>query len=371
MVDALDIQKGAADHFGAVDTLDLSVLGEDAWEAISSTPIVNSRECLSSAIANSPKETRHRNSETQRSAPGANSGAFAAKYRSIQRNIMNTTRLVNIAIRTVYLGFAAVAAAGCGFENQDENRSEPVAEASQGWYSSDPYDQHGRMTFDALEAGANSYGIDWDCTKTITYADPLHLVYLYTTYGGNLCDGNVATDDTTSSSNHPFFISLWGTARADSNNHHFLRDGIEPLDYACGNAVADLYKGTYTALSWYSNGDKVNFQRAVGAISHAIQDSFAPAHTRRDAASNSSLLDLCTIHQSAEGACQHEYIFPLAADDADDNPALANKATTATKEYLIAVAKMATGKDPNALTPVIQKWFACPMLVWLPSVWNI
>jgi hypothetical protein len=296
---------------------------------------------------------------------------------------MHNTPIANVAIRVACIGCALVAATGCGLGTQeasdgDSDKTEKVAQTQQGWYSTDPYDQHGRMTFVAARA-AGPEGYSYDCTETRTY-EAITRTLLYVTYGGVLCDGNVAADAT--GGDLSFFRSLWGVARAESNNHHFLRVGSEPMDVACGNAVADLYKGTEQALAWRAKGDDYRFQRAIGVVTHAIQDSFAPAHTRRDpgrgTANNGKLLDLCSIHQDVAGACRHpesgipgSEFFPVSADDADDNLALANDATTATKEYLVAVGKMALGTNPNALAPVIQKWFQCPMLVWLPTVWTL
>ena len=268
-------------------------------------------------------------------------------------NNMRPTRIQSSILLPVLLSLPTLAACDGMTEESVADNSDRSMQAQEKWYSMNPLDQHGKMTYDAKNA-ASGYGVTWDCSRK-------KYIFFYD-YRGQLCDGNVATDDTTASGNVAFFTALFGD-RAHSQNHHFLRDGAEGLDTACTNAKADLYVGTVTALSWRAAGDDANFQRAIGVITHIIQDSFAPAHTRRDASSAnySHLLDLCSIHEDVPGACRHpEPFFPQSADDADVNPTLAGLAVSATTDYLIAVAKVATNQDPNALGPAIEKWFQCP-----------
>lgn len=251
---------------------------------------------------------------------------------------------------------------GCADSGEPEAasaESESVAKVEQGWYSTNPYDQHGRMTF-AAASDASGFGVSWDCTRTdwITHFD----------YSGYLCSGNVAADDT--HANSEFFEGLWG-ARAHSSNHHFLRDGSEPMDSACANSVADLYKGTMTAIAWRAAGYEDAFQYAIGAVTHAIQDSFAPAHTTRDsaAANYRNLTELCTIGETVAGVCRHpEPLFPQSADDADDHNTERLLSIYATTDYLIAVALVVTNRDVNAVASMLQNWFYCPVLTWIPSV---
>lgn len=260
------------------------------------------------------------------------------------------------------------ATVGCAIEPADSFSDElPYADTeavAQGWYSTDPYDQHGWMTYKASRE-ASGYGISWQCSEEWSAGGFWSWLggegdYDYT---DKLCDTNTWTDDTRAYES--FFVDLYGEALAHSSRHHFLRQGSEGAMVACSAAIADMVRATRAGLERREGGWST-WQRPIGTVTHTIQDSFAPAHTRRNSDEPGRLLDLCSIHEDVPGACRHpEPFFPQSEDDADDNHFWRNRAVDATADYLEAVAKMATGEDSSALYPVLAKWFKCPVEPWV------
>lgn len=203
------------------------------------------------------------------------------------------------------------------------------------FYSTDPYNQHGRMTYNAM-----SQFIDNKGRYVLGYLDSGASDYLrvsetdygfYKTYGGWAINGNVATDNT--GDHIDYFVDLYGS-RAESQNHHSLRDGEQSAFQACMNIKGDMRWAIQLATSEYNNKNYAYWVYTLGHVTHTIQDSFAPAHTTRSWTSPYQLEDICTIHTSVSGACRHPEGWSIEADDADDNPEWEARAVSATEDFL-------------------------------------
>ena len=252
----------------------------------------------------------------------------------------------------------------CAIESSDildgEQGDSDRGSVSQGWYSTDPYDQHGWMTYEASR-DASGLGISWQCEEEVGIGGLLGGEWDYT---GQLCDTNVWTDDTQAHSE--FFYGLYDAENAESRRLHSMRQGAEPAMTACAVMVANVFRATRVGLQRRSAGWST-WQRPIGTVTHTIQDSFAPAHARRISSEPGRFTDLCSIHESVADACRHTDDVLDSSDDADDNPFWRDQAVEVTADYLVAVAKMATDGNEDALYPFVAKWFNCPVEGWVSA----
>ncbi|MBF0297743.1 MAG: hypothetical protein HQK51_03435 [Oligoflexia bacterium] len=166
---------------------------------------------------------------------------------------------------------------------------------------------------------------------------------------------------------------------------HFLRK------YSIGsNLYQSCLDGTnlileITNLAWenYKNGDMNSFNFWLGHACHIIQDSFSPAHARREGPDNKYIVDICSYGKKVPGACFHEKV------EVDDdrvwrnslncsmNPfnrpfnclkPLAQSSVNATTSYLVAVARaLMADKDPAIMVKMFFSfmgggYFSCERL---------
>jgi hypothetical protein len=218
-------------------------------------------------------------------------------------DLMERTRLLAKLGTLVVVGGAA---AGCG--NVDPSSAEPLGQAEQPWgtTAAGPVqcDDHGTMlNFEYLIANNYAYYMG--------VGMPFH--------GAYLTEGSYETDHST---DYPdMFQYLYG-ARADSQNHHGLRDasfftlpgpGWQTALTACGRTGRDYIRATDLAV--YNWGEQYWLNHMLGTAVHTLQDSFNPRHANREGYAPLDVLeDMCFPPNHVLptpgfyytlGACQH------------------------------------------------------------------
>jgi hypothetical protein len=167
-----------------------------------------------------------------------------------------------------------------------------------------------------------------------------------------------------------------------SQNIHSLRNypgaKVESARNACLGARKLIDRAATEGLKQFKASRPWYGFYYTGHGSHVLQDSFSAAHTARSGAGLRTLDDVCTYGKSFPGVCLHhtldtrDKIWRLGGGctintnlrGMDCMKPEAQAAVTATRDYLVAMAKVVGGKDDlaPALRVIYDKYLNCDTL---------